>query len=269
MKVRFDPLQVFKTSKTPAGLYARQKWLGESGARHWKNDFQETVTRLIADQGDDGSWHQSEVETITRLFGLHLTVREASGKIEAALNWLSGKIAPPSAENQREAKLDTIKDNLEGLPFICSRRDMFLMGTILFLASIFNRHDDSFVLDKYHWLSSVGIKNNGIWIDSASSHNVFRALVVHPIYSKDPAASLFVEYLADVQTETGDWGDDLPFYQILNALAHLDYPLVDKQIEKAFARLIEIQNTDGTWADTESEWNTFLAVHALKNKELF
>ena len=93
--------------------------------------------------------------------------------------------------------------------------------------------------------------------------------MVHPIYSKDPATSLFVEYLADVQTKTGDWGDDLPFYQILNALAHLDYPLADKQLEKAFARLIEIQNTDGTWADTESEWNTFLAVHALKNKALF
>jgi hypothetical protein len=269
MKVRLDPLQVFKSSKTPAGLYARQKWLGESGARHWKNDFQETVTKLMADQANDGSWHQSEVETIARLFGLHLTVREASVQVEAALKWLFGKIDSPSTENRQAAKSDTIKDTLEGLPFICSRRDMFLMGATLFLATIFNRHDDSFVLDRYRWLSSVGIKHKGIWIDPTSSHNVFRALVVHPIYTKDPATSLFVEYLADVQTESGDWGDGLPFYQILNALAHLNYPLADKQLEKAFARLFETQNAAGTWAEKESEWNTFLAVHALKNKGLF
>jgi hypothetical protein len=92
MKLRFNPLQVFESGKTPACLYARKKWLAESGTRQWKNDFQETVSSLLADQGSDGSWNQSEVAKITRLFGLHLTVRETSAKIEAALNWLVGKI---------------------------------------------------------------------------------------------------------------------------------------------------------------------------------
>lgn len=269
MKLRFNPLQVFKSSKTPAGLYARQKWLGESGTRQWKNDLQETVSKLIADQADDGSWHQSEVETITRLFGLHLTLREASVQIEAALDWLFGKIDLRSAENQAGAEGDIIKETLEGLPFICSRRDMFLMGAILFLASIFNRHNDPFILDSYRWVSSMGRRNKGIWIDPASSHNVFRALVVHPIYSRDPATSIFVNYLADMQTESGDWGDGLPFYQALNALAHLNFPLADTQLEKAFARLFKTQNTGGTWDEAEAEWNTFLAVHALKNRGLF
>jgi hypothetical protein len=84
MKLSFDPHQIFKSSKTPAGLYARQKWLGESDNRQWKKDFHETVEKLTADQANDGSWHQSEVETITRLFGLHLTVRETSDQINAA-----------------------------------------------------------------------------------------------------------------------------------------------------------------------------------------
>ncbi len=268
MNVRFNPLQVFKSSKTPAGLYARQKWLGEFGTRRWKNDFYKTVTKLTADQADDGSWHQSEVETITRLFGLHLTVRETSEQIRAALSWLLGKIDIQSGGNQRNAGADTIKQSLQGLPFICSRRDMFLMGAGLFLASIFNRHDDSLVLDRYRWLSAVGIKNKGMWVDPASSYNVFRALVVHPTYSKNPATSLFVEYLAAVQTDSGDWGEDLPFYQVLNALAHLDYPLADNQLEKAFTRLFETQKSDGSWTDTEAEWTSFLAVHALKNKGL-
>jgi len=269
MKLRFNPLQVFKSSKTPAGLYARQKWLEASTTRQWKNDFQETVTNLFADQAGDGSWHQSEVQTITRLFGLHLTVREASEPIEAALNWLLGKIDRQSLENQVSADTDIVKETPRGLPFIASRRDTFLMGATLFLASIFNRHDDPFVLDSYRWLSSVGTRNKGIWLDSASSHNVFRALVVHPIYSKDPSTSLFVQYLADRQTESGDWGDSLPFSQTLNALAHLNFPLADTQLETAFVRLFKTQNTDGTWDETEPEWNTFLAVHALKNKGLF
>ena len=269
MKLRFNPLQVFKSSKTPAGLYARQKWLGESTTRQWKTDFEETSSNLFADQASDGSWHQSEVETITRLFGLHLTVREATVRISAALNWLFGKIDRQSPENQVSAEADIITETLKGLPFICSRRDMFLMGAILFLASIFDRHHDPLVEECYRRLSSVGTRNKGIWFDPASSHNVFRALVVHPNYSKEPATSLFVHYLANRQTESGDWGDSLPFYQTLNALAHLNSPSTDTQLEKAFARLFRTQNADGTWDETEPEWNTFLAVHALKNKGLF
>ena len=225
--------------------------------------------KLIADQANDGSWHQAEVETITRLFGLHLTVREASEPIEAALNWLFGKIDFRSYGNQQSAGSDIIDGRIEGLPFIFSRRDMFLMGAVLFLASIFGRHDAPFILESYRWASSMGINNKGIWIDPASSNNIFRAFVVNSNFSKDPATSLFVKYLADRQTELGDWGDGLPFYQILNALAHLNLSPAETQLEKAFKRLYETQNEDGTWDVTEPEWNTFLAVHALKNKGIF
>jgi hypothetical protein len=37
-------------------------------------------------------------------------------------------------------------------------------------------------------------------------------------------------------------------------------------IDKAFSSIYDTQNKDGTWGDDEPEWNTFLAVHALKNK---
>jgi hypothetical protein len=269
MKLRFDPLQVFKSSKSPVGLYARQKWFGESNSRQWKKDFHETVSKLTADQAEDGSWCRSAVETIIRLFGLHLTVREPPRQVEAALNWLMEKIDLRSTENRLAPEADTVKETFEGLPFVQSRRDMFLTGAVLFLASIFNRHDDPFILDSYQWMSSVGIKNKGIWIDTTSSHNIFRALVVHPIYSKDPATLFFVEYLAGLQTDEGDWGGNLPFYQTLNALAHLNISQAEEQLDKAFERLFETQNADGTWNETEPEWNTFLAVHALKNKGLF
>ena len=56
MKLRYDPYQVFRFSKTPVGLYARQKWLGAAGTPQWKIDFKETVVALLADQLPDGSW---------------------------------------------------------------------------------------------------------------------------------------------------------------------------------------------------------------------
>ena len=112
------------------------------------------------------------------------------------------------------------------------------------------------------------MKTGGRWFDKASSHNVFRAMVVHPAASKDPATALAVNCLAGLQTDNGDWGDDLPFYQTLNALAHLDIPQADKQLESAFQRLYKTQNSDGTWSHSEPEWNTFLSIQALRNKGL-
>jgi hypothetical protein len=77
-----------------------------------------------------------------------------------------------------------------------------------------------------------------------------------------------VEYLADLQTNRGDWQNELPFYQTLNALAHLDLAQADTQLEKAFKWLFENQNSDDTLCRYEPEWHTFLAIHALKNKGL-
>jgi len=35
---------------------------------------------------------------------------------------------------------------------------------------------------------------------------------------------------------------------------------------KALMILSNTQNVDGSWGDEDREWNTFLVVHALKNK---
>jgi len=78
----------------------------------------------------------------------------------------------------------------------------------------------------------------------------------------------YVTFLADFQTDSGDWGKYFPFYQTLNALAHLDLPGADIQIEKAFNRLAENQNEDGIWSRSEPEWNSSLTIHALKGKAL-
>ncbi len=268
MKLRYDPYQVFRFSKTPAGLYARQKWLGEADTPQWKIDFQETTAALWEDQLPDGSWRHAPVTTIRHLFGLHLTIRESSAGIRAALNWLLDKITLQGDKIKVVCEGDLTADSMHGLPFAAGRQDILMIAAVLFLTTIFSRESDPDVLALYRWLSAEGVKNKGRWFDRVSSHNIFRALVVHPVFAKDKATASAVEYLADMQTNRGDWQNELLFYQTLNALAHLDLAQADTQLENAFKRLFENQNSDGSWSRSEPEWNTFLAIHALKNKGL-
>ena len=185
MKLRYDPYQVFRLSKTPAGLYARQKWLGEAETPQWKTDFQETVTALLADQLPDGSWHHETVATIKHLFGLHLTVRASSVQIDAALTWILEKIDFQTEEVYVNAEDEATDTELTGLPFIPSRPVMFLTGAALFLATIFGRQNDPDVLAVDQWLRAEGVKNKGLWFDRPCSHKIFRAMVVHPVFAKD------------------------------------------------------------------------------------
>jgi hypothetical protein len=266
MQLRYDPFQVFRHSKTPVGLYARQKWLEEAESARWQTDFAETVRMLSADQSADGSWYHDAVTTIHRLFGLHLTIRSSNRCIANALNWLIKYIRFQSDGIRVDLKPDINRAQLEGLPFVPSCPVSFITGSTLFLATIFGQQNDPAVLALYQWLCADGRLHGQSWQDRASLHNIFRAMVVHPVFSRDDATASAVNRLSDLQTESGHWGDDLSFYQTLNALAHLDMPQADIQVEKAFTRLFEIQNTDGTWSQREPEWNTFLAIHALKNK---
>jgi len=161
MKLRCDPYQVFRRSKTPAVLYARQKWLGEAQALQWEPDFQETVNALLADQAPDGSWRNETAATIRHLFGLHLTVRSSNAQIESALAWLLEKIEIQTDKIQVSAEDVAAVNDLTGLPFVPSRLDMFLTAATLFLATIFGRENDPEVVAVYQWLSAQGIKKQG------------------------------------------------------------------------------------------------------------
>ena len=109
MKLRYDPLQVFRLSKTPAGLYARQKWLGESETTAWKSDFRDRVGDLMANQLPEGSWHNGAVDTVKRLFGLHLTVRSPTPRIDDALEWLLGMIKPHAGTFSANVSLPVVR----------------------------------------------------------------------------------------------------------------------------------------------------------------
>jgi len=267
VKLRHNPFQIFQASKTPAGLYARQKWLGESDTSGWQDDFHETVLSLMSGQSDDGSWHQSPLETIRRLFGLHLTLRKRTGEIEKALDWLMKHTLNHNGLNPADSIEPLAPDAFRELPFTAGgHRHFSLVCATLFLAAIFQRGSEPAVMAHYHLLSRWVAENKWDMDTGSDISNALRALIVHPDHAEDPATAALVDHLGEIQDPSGRWPAQIPFFQTVNALAHLRLNSAHRQWVKALAILPNGQNVDGSWGDEDREWNTFLVVHALKNK---
>lgn len=264
--MRFDPLQIFQTSKSPVGLYGRRKWLGGAETSAWQNDFQETVSSLMKGQSADGSWFQSPVETVRRLFGLHLTVRERTADIEKALGWLIRETLNHNLSDALDEDLPP--EVFRELPFVKARGQLTLICATLFLACVFQMENDQSVVTHYQLLTRWLDDHAGdadVWTNKS---NILRALIVHPVYANDPAALKLVDDLGEKQEPSGLWPAPIPFFLTVNALAHLNLESAHRQWLKALTLLSASQKKDGSWGDQDAQWNTFLVVHALKNKEL-
>jgi hypothetical protein len=264
--LKHDPMNVFYSSNTSIGLYARQKWLHQEDTLAWKNDFRETADSLFAGQLPNGSWDDSLLTTAHRLFGLHLTVRNINERIEKALEWLlSHEIFLKKEANMHMQSEKVFASNLQNLPFSHGCFKHFVKCAILFLATIFGKEHDARVIRVYEMLRTTDEKE-GKWCTWSCSYNFLRAFVVHPRYRESKAVRLFLSRLEEVQKADGSWPIQIPFYQTVNALGHLNLAQSDKLLERAFRRLKEKQNRDGTWGSTQKEWNTFLVVHTIKRK---
>jgi hypothetical protein len=261
-----DPYPVFQASLTPVGLYARQIWLKEEKDSRWSSDFDEAVQRLLAGQSADGSWNQSIITTIQRLFGLHLTVRNPNESINKALDWITALAFEVLSRIRKDLREPMASRDLENLPFTPGCSGYFLVSATLFLASIFGREDDSRVVEAYEWLNEEGIRKKGRWCGWPCSNNILRAFVVHPGYSRSRATELAVHALALAQDSSGRWPRGVPFYQTVNVVAHLDSEEANAQVKRAFTLLHQRQNKDGTWGRSQKEWNTFLVVHAMRRR---
>jgi len=264
--LHYDPFLIFKGSKTPVGLYARQKWLGESGTSQWQDDFRDIVASLTKRQFDDGSWQQSVMDTICCLFGLHLTVREMNKEIEKGLGWLITRLSTnPFAQGDLESLSSS---SFRELPFLNGQGNITIVCATLFLAAVFQRVKDETILNLYKLLTQWLAENRDnldIWVDR---YNALRALIVHPVYVQDPETAHLVDFFGEVQDASGVWPSPIPFYLTLNALAHLPHESAHRQWLKAKGIIHNSQNENGSWGNKEQEWNTFLVVHALKNKGL-
>jgi hypothetical protein len=266
VKLKSDPYPIFMHSKTPAALYARKKFLQQGHSSGFRHDFDETVELLLSGQSADGSWDQSFLKTIRRLFGLHLTIRDEIEPVRKGLQWLTDRtLSVPQQQSIRAAE-EATKDGLAGLPFTEGSSALLFAAATLFLASVFDHREDPGILYMYDWFLSKGSKGSGRWCGWSSYSNILRAFVVHPRYAGSKAVALAVRNLGQVQKETGIWIRSIPFCLTVNALAHLDSTEGDAQLAVAFERLYKTQRHDGTWSRSQPEWNTFLVIHALKNK---
>jgi hypothetical protein len=261
------PMNVFYSSNTPIGLYARQKWLHQEDTLAWKNDFRETADSLFAGQLPNGSWDDSLLTTAHRLFGLHLTVRNINERIVKVLEWLLLQEVFLEKETNLHMQSEKVfTQNLQNLPFSHGCFKHFAECAILFLATIFGKEHDARAIHVYEMLRINGEEKEEKWCTWSCSYNFLRAFVVHPRYRESKPVRLFLSRLEEVQKADGSWPIQIPFYQTVNALGHLNLAQSDELLKRAFRGLIEKQNRDGTWGRTQKEWNTFLVVHTIKRK---
>ena len=261
-KIKHNPYKIFKKSTTPPGLYARQKWLNQGKTKSYRTDFDATVAQLKSTTVDSVDQSERILDMLHRLFGLHLTERDLNPFIENALsNIISGYSANP---HQIEVRL--MPDQLRGLPFAAARWEFFILPAILFLSAIFEKATAMEVNRLYLRLATDLVESAAYKKEPAAMHNALRALVVHPDDRFLSAIRSVVSWFAARQTPWGDWGPKIPFSQAVNALAHLDIPEANAQFDNALIRIVSSQSTDGTWGSTDQEWQTFLVIHALRNK---
>lgn len=265
--LQYDPMQIFYGSRTPVALYARLKWLNQGETGRWRIDFQESVNALFSGQSANGSWDNSLIHTIQKLFGLHLTVRQKDERIEKGLEWLISQEVFLRERKISHARSEKVSArDLYNLPFSRGCFDHFAKGAILFLATIFDHKDDSRVPPVYEMLRIMGEKGDGRWCTWSCSNNILRAFAVNRQYAESRTIKMYLKRLAEMQTLQGDWPAQIPFYQTINALGHLDIEESDNMLKRTFPLLRETQNRDGTWGRINKEWNTFLVAHAIKRK---
>ena len=261
-KIKHNPYEIFKESTTPPGLYARQKWLNQGKSKSYRIDFDATVVQLKSTT--EGYVDQSEriLDMLHRLFGLHLTERDLNPFIE---NTLSHIITEYSA-NPAQIELLLRQDQLRGLPFAATHWQFFILPAVLFLSAIFGKATAMEFNRFYLRLATDLVESDAYKKEPAAMHNALRALVVHPDDRFQSAIRSVVSWFAARQTPEGDWGPKIPFFQAVNALAHLDIPEANAQFDNALMRIVSTQNPEGTWGSTDQEWQTFLVIHALRNK---
>ena len=152
MQLRYDPYGIFQNSKSPAGLYARQKWLGEFEDPTWKTDFEEVVGALSKSLENSETGWRGIITNIDTLFGLHLTQRASDAEIDSALDGLMDKISLQGDGIKIETGGGSMDNDLKNLPFVNSQPDMLLLSATLFLATIFGRGSDPDVTNLFEWL---------------------------------------------------------------------------------------------------------------------
>ena len=263
MKLKYSPYQIFVNRKTPASLYARKKWLGEEEADNWKKDFREAVEIILGKKIWD---EKNTLSVLRKLFDLHLTVREENPEIIDAVEKLLLK--SEIIFNKKDISIIG-EEEIGNLPFAEGESYSIIPAAALFTAAVFNQDKNPLSEKLYTTLIDFSREAGEGGSLRIFRHNLFRALAVNSRYSDNPETGRILKMLISSQSNKGDFGGRLPFYQAVNAAAHISSNDSDILFKKALPLIVKSQNPDGSWGKGDSrERNTFLTVHALRNKSV-
>ena len=263
MIIKYDPYSVFRKGISPASLYARKKWLGESESDEWKNDYRKTVADIVS----GGILPDNNMtDAVKNLFALHLTVRDKTPEITDAVLKLLEKAEDILMNKDRTVIAD---NELSDLPFAGAEKCFVIPPAALFLAEIFDLKDSRPFEKLFNRMIDLTRDSISDRRRILLLHNFFRVLAVDPVTAALPETDSILDRLLDLQLESGDWKDKIPFFQAVNAAAHINSEKSDILFTKALKLIVSSQNNDSSWGNGESkEWNSFLTVHALKNKNI-
>lgn len=261
-------LSIFADSAAPAARSARARWGGGEPAR-W----------TPAPQRADGSWNGSVHDTIQELYAAWLSeplegsAREAA---ERGVNWLLECHHPPirGHRNADGASYDNLFFEMEqryeaarlrvmtGVPFGDGCSGFVKTGAALFLAQELGLGSRERVALAFESLEGIPAIRRGWWCNARCGSNIFQAYVLHP----GPALGLALDFLARRESSNGGWGDGVPFYPTLNALARLDDRRAAEMFARALPRVQGSRAADGGWGRSDREFKTFLVLDAFERK---
>ena len=263
--LKYDPLSIFNGSTTPVGLYARSRWIGLDNDSGWQKDFDKTIAALRKGQLANGSWENSPLLTIHRLFGLHLTVRQPDDNIDKALEWLVFTCDTFSDFQIRSLFGKQLSSStIESLPFVNGDVADLFKAAVLFLSTIFGKGKEKAIVKIFQEVMDRFASKHSRWPSLVSTQNFLRAFVVHPEYKHSEVILKVVRMFADMQSKSGTWKGRINSYLLINALGHLDMDVAKKQLISSLRGISHKQNSDGSWGRRGREWKTFLIIHAMK-----
>jgi hypothetical protein len=276
LRLKADPLPIFREADSPVALHVRQRWLGDDARA---SDLAgETVARIEAAQGADGSWDGSCARTIENLFSLWLLLERKDPCVQKALDWLMETGRPPlhlPQENGatynnlffRTSRRDnTDLQRLTDVPFTPGCSGFVKTGAALFLATQFGLAGDDRVEKAFRSAVQTAKARNGRLCRGSCGNNINLALAVHPRHSRGPGMGCVLSWLERHMAPTGSWDQGIPFFPTLWVLAHLRSPKAGRLFRRALVRVARSQNSDGSWGRRQKLLDSFLVLDSLKRK---
>lgn len=275
---RYDPLAHFLRQSTPHALYVRRVVLQQNTAARRTAERRLRATFLL-EQRENGSWGNSVIKTIDRLFLLYLLGDEGSDEAQKGTRWL--------LEDGQEPMRHTCGDGVsyDHLFFRLSRSESRALvahrglvttpgcagfiktGAALYFASVFGLAEEERVERAMQTLVKVA-QQRGLWCSVSCSINILRAFLAHPRYAGAAVAREAVEILEREQTRTGSWRGAQLFYHTFNTLAHSTSRSAVRQVSNCLERLQRTQNSSGTWGRRHADLASLLVVDGLRRHGL-